>query len=136
MIPTAEIKIRWVSQTISKDKKQTLQIILEIPEGLHIQAHKPAEELLIPTKISFKEAEGISLGEPVYPRPIKQPTSWSKVLLLVYEGRIEILIPIQVSKSVSSGMYQLEGTLLFQGCTENLCLPPKEQKFALTLNIS
>ncbi len=132
---SSEIEIDWSPQRFKKGEQVNLIITLIIPQGLHIQAHKPAEELLIPTKIKLKETEGITLGEPVYPEPIQLPTAWSKVVLLVYEGTIEILVPIQVSKGIVSGKHKIEGALSFQGCTESLCLPPQEQEFTLTLAI-
>lgn len=102
---------------------------------MHIQAHKPAEELFIPTKITFKQVEDIAIGNPVYPKPVKLAVPWSKVLLLVFEGKIDILVPIQVRESAKPGKHIIEGKLSFQGCTATICLPPKEQMLALALEI-
>lgn len=131
-----EIKINYFPKKLKRGEKITLKVTLLIPEGIHIQAHKPAEELLIPTKISLKKIEGISFGEPIYPKPSVLPTSWSKIKLLMYEGKIEVLMSIQVEKLAKTGKRVIEGSLSFQGCTSQFCLPPKEQKFELTLMIS
>lgn len=132
---TPEIKIDWVPRKIQRGKQTALKISLTIPHGIHIQTHKPAEDLLIASKIALENVEGISFGKPIYPDPKKLPTSWSPVTLLVYEGEIDIFIPIMVAKDAKSGKYVIRGILSFQGCTDTLCLPPKEQKFTLKLEI-
>lgn len=132
---TPEIQIEWAPKKLTRDGETTLKIGLEIPKGIHVQAHKPAEELLIPTKISLKEGGGLTFGQPIYPEPEKLPTSWSSVALLVYEGKIDILVPTQVTKVTRPGKYLVKGSLTFQGCTTQACLPPKQQEFALTLDV-
>lgn len=130
-----EIKMDWVPRRLRRGERVRLKITLEIPEGIHIQAHEPAEELLIPTRITLKEAEGLAMEEPVYPEPDELPVSWSEVTLLTYEGKIDILVPIQVAKDARPGGREVEGKLSFQGCTPGACLPPREQGFALALEI-
>ncbi len=132
---TPVIKVDYLPSKIKRGEKITLKITLEIAEGIHIQAHKPAEELLIPTIITLKETEGVTFGKPVYPEPEKLPTSWSKVELLVYEGKVDIQMPIQVVKNARLGKHDVEGTISFQGCTASLCLPPMKQEFTLTMEI-
>lgn len=112
-----------------------MKITLEIPKGIHIQAHQPTEELLIPTKISLKETKDISIGKPVYPKPEKLTTSWSQITLLVYEGKIDILVPVQIAKEAKLGKREVEGVISFQGCTNSFCLPPRKQRFVLRLEV-
>lgn len=131
-----EIKITYFPKKFQRGQKTALKITLLIPEGIHIQAHKPSEELLIPTRITLKKIEGISFGEPIYPKPSTLPAFWSQVKLLVYEGIIEILVPIKVDKFVKTGKHVIDGSLSFQGCTSQFCLPLKEQKFTLIFIVS
>lgn len=130
-----QIRINYFPKKFQRGEKTTLKVTLLIPEGIHIQAHKPAEELLIPTKITLKKIKGISFGELIYPKPSMLPAIWSQVKLLVYEKEIEVVVPIQVEKLAKTGKHVIKGSLSFQGCTSQFCLPPKEQKFVLTLTI-
>ena len=132
---TPDIKVEWDPKKFTEGEKSTIEIHLEIPEGIHIQAHKPAEDLLIPTNISLKDSGNVSFGQPVYPEPKRLPVSWSQVTLLVYEGLVNIQFPIQVAKNAKVGKHTIEGRLSFQGCTDQLCLPPKEQVFVLDTEI-
>ncbi|MBI2022813.1 hypothetical protein HYS97_03125 [Candidatus Daviesbacteria bacterium] len=131
-----EINLDWAPKKLKKGQKTNLTITLTIPKDIHIQAHKPAEELLIPTKIELEKKVGLSFGQPIYPKPKELPTSWSEVKLLVYEGKINILIPLEISKDAKSGEYLVKGNLSYQGCTAKLCLPPKSKQFTLALLIS
>lgn len=130
-----EIKIVVSPQNLVRDASTTLKIILKIPENFHIQAYKPAEELLIPTRITFDEAEDIILGEPIYPEPVKLTATWSEVTLLVYEGETVIQVPIQISEDASIGKHEIKGILSFQGCTATSCLPPQNKRFSLTMGV-
>lgn len=135
MMSIPEIKIDWVPRRLRRGDRVELKVSLAIPEGYHIQAHVPAEELMIPTNIALEKVSDISIGEPVYPEPDELPVSWSEVKLLTYEGKIDIAVPVQVAKDARSGPCKVEGRLSYQSCTANACLPPKEQKFALALEI-
>ncbi|MBI2611683.1 hypothetical protein HYW54_02980 [Candidatus Gottesmanbacteria bacterium] len=58
-----------------------------------------------------------------------------KVELLVYEGKIKIMMPTEVDKNAKSGKRPIEGMLSYQGCTATLCLPPKKQRFSLEVKV-
>jgi len=135
MLAVPEVQIKSSPDRLRRGEGTKLKITLTIPENFHIQAHKPAEEFLIPTELTFKKVEGLEMSEPIYPEPIKLVTSWSEVLLLVYEGNTEISVPIEVTKNAAPGKREIQGILSFQGCTPNLCLRPKVRKFTLTFSI-
>ncbi len=135
MMSVPKIKIDWVPRRLRRGELITLRIALDIPEGYHIQAHKPAEELMIPTSIGFEGAKDITIGEPDYPEPQVMPVAWSEVKLLTYEGMIDITVSIQIAKDAKPGVREIGGKLKYQSCTANACLPPTEQKFYLKLEI-
>ena len=126
------ININYAPKKLGAGEKNLLKINLEIPEGFDIMAHKPAEEFLIPAEVIFKPLDGVIIGEPSYPEPIKEKLEWSDTILLLYKGRIEVDVPIEVARN---GMLELSGVISFQGCTANQCLPPKKQEFTLALEV-
>lgn len=129
------IAIDYQPHTVKAGQKVSLMFTLNIPDGFHIMAHKPAEEFLIPTQISLDSIEGVIVGEPSYPAAKEERVSWSETVLLTYEGQITIVVPIDVTTG-ASGTLALTGMLSFQGCTENQCLPPKKQKFDISLDFA
>lgn len=135
MMASPEIRMDWVPRRLKRGDKITVKITLGIPEGYHIQAHKPAEELMIPTNIVLEGAKDLTVGEPVYPEPTELPVSWSEVKILTYEGKINIAVPVQVAKDAKLGGIKIVGKLSYQSCTANACLPPREQGFALAFEI-
>ncbi len=130
-----EIRVDLIPRRLRRGERDTFRLSLAIPEGYHIQAHEPSEELMIPTKISLMKVEGISIGEPIYPEPKLLPVAWSEVKLLTYEGRIDIAVTVEVAGDAKPGPCKVEGKLSYQGCTASACFPPREQQFTLALEI-
>lgn len=129
------IALDYHPHTVKAGQKASLMFTLNIPDGFHIMAHKPAEEFLIPTQLSLYPVEGVIVGQPSYPVAKEERVSWSETILLTYEGQITITVPIDVSAR-ASGTLAFAGVLSFQGCPGNQCLPPKQQRFEISLEIT
>lgn len=128
------ISIDYSPRKLRAGEKNLLKIMLEIPEGFDIMAHKPSEEFLIPAELILESPEGFAIGEPAYPEPYEQKFDWMENKLRVYKGRIEVDVPVEIT-AVKSEALELHGVLSFQGCTENQCLPPRKQEFTLSLEV-
>lgn len=108
--------------TVAAGKPTAVALHFRIREGLHINAHDPSEEFLIPTVLSIPDASGVRLEEATYP-PGKEftlpvdPTTKLKV----YTGEFAI----QVRIVAQTGDHMVEAKLRYQACDDNACLPPK-----------
>ena len=93
-----------------------------IRQGLHINAHQPKDEYLIPTTLSIPDSSGVRLESARYPAgkeftlPVDPSTK-----LIVYTG--EFAIEAQIV--VQPGDHMVEAKLRYQACDDNACLPPK-----------
>ncbi|MFO7974617.1 MAG: protein-disulfide reductase DsbD family protein, partial [Candidatus Hydrogenedentota bacterium] len=112
-----------------------LAVVIEIPEGWHINAHQPLDEYLIPTEVEFEPPQGFVFKGVVYPEPILASFSFSEEKLAVYEHRATIGIVIGVGENVAPGEYELTGTLRYQACNDTVCAPPKTVPFTATLAV-
>lgn len=91
-----------------------------LAQGMHIQAHKPADDLLIPTVLTFPEASGLQVHSIHYP-PGEELVAADKSRLLVYSGEFSIRVQIVAAP----GNHLAEGTLRYQACETNICQPPR-----------
>ncbi|HZH97864.1 MAG TPA: protein-disulfide reductase DsbD domain-containing protein, partial [Fimbriimonadaceae bacterium] len=90
------------------------QVIVRIPEGVHLNSSTPPARWLVPTRVSASEPVQVHYPEAVNER---------------YEG--EIRIPIEVRMPSSSSALEFELKVEWQACTETECLPPKEKAFGM-----
>ncbi len=116
---------------------QAIQLILrvKINNGWHINAHKPLEEFLIPTKLEFDSTMKIEVVKVDYPLPKEIKFAFSETPVLVYAGDVTISAHLKVSEKVFAGSHTLKGKLTFQGCNDQTCLAPNEKQFNAALTI-
>jgi thiol:disulfide interchange protein DsbD len=95
-----------------------------IEKGWHINSNKPLEEFLIPTALSFDNAELISAQFP--PHVLKSFAFSSGSKLAVYEGTIAIPFTAKATGS------PITAKLHYQSCNDNVCLPPRTATAAIS----
>lgn len=111
-------------------------IPFEVMAGWHINAHRPNEDFLIPTGITIGTQGGLTPGAARYPAARQVTLSFSDTPLAVYEGRTTIVVPITVAADAAPGERALTGTLRFQACNDQVCLPPMTVPVRLAVIVS
>ena len=108
--------------TVTAGKATAVAMHFRIKDGLHINAHAPKEEYLIPTVLSIPDSSGVRLEWAEYPAgkefvlPVDPSTK-----LIVYTGEFAI----QTRIVAQAGDHMVEAKLRYQACDDNACLPPK-----------
>ncbi|MFQ6115228.1 MAG: cytochrome c biogenesis protein CcdA, partial [bacterium] len=133
-------KIVTVKGVISFDKLPRgkdfqLAIITHIAEGWHINAHVPSQDFLVPTELVFDKIEGISFGKIVYPLAIYKSFAFTESKLAVYEGEIAFAVPAHISDDFPLGKSQIAGSLHYQACNDQTCLPPSQAPFSIPIEV-
>ncbi|MEP7028767.1 MAG: cytochrome c biogenesis protein CcdA [Candidatus Eisenbacteria bacterium] len=95
-----------------------------VRDSWHVNAHRPNEDFLVPTVLSFSPAGGLTAGTPVYPKAKQAKLSFSDTPLAVYEEEFEIEVPVTAAATAAPGAHELVGALRFQSCNDQVCLPP------------
>lgn len=134
---SSEVK---VSGSISPDKikkGQTVRanVVMEIPQGLHVQSSKPLDKFLIATKLEVETPSGMTVGPIVYPRALMRSLKFSKSKVAVYEGRTSIRFPVRVPPNYSGGSGEIRGKLRFQACNDESCFPPVTREVKMWVNV-
>jgi hypothetical protein len=129
-----------ISSSIVPDhtkKGRTVQanIVMEIPNGLHVQSNKPLDKFLIATKLDVETPTGIKAGAVRYPRAVMRNLKFSKNKVAVYEGRTSIRFPVTVQPNYGGGATEIRGKLRFQACTDESCFPPVTREVKIYLNV-
>ena len=120
---------------IKKGRTVRATVLMEIPNGLHVQSNKPLDKFLIATTLDVEAPKGMTVGAVVYPRALMRSLKFSKSQVAVYEGRAMIRVPIRVPVDYSGGSGEIKGKLRFQACNDESCFPPVTREVKMWLNV-
>ena len=129
-----------VTGSLSPDKTKKgrtvrATVVMEIPNGLHVQSSKPLDKFLIATKLDVETPSGMTAGAIAYPRARMRSLKFSKNQVAVYEGRAIIRFNVTVPPSYSGGSGEIKGKLRFQACNDESCFPPVTREVKMWLNV-
>jgi len=107
-----------------------------VADGWHIHAHEPGDPFLIGTDLQLSLPEGVSVVEKFYPTPDKRSFEFAPgKQLLVYEGKVGIVVGVQVAKDFAGHEIEVDAKLRYQACNDTTCLPPATARASLTLRV-
>jgi hypothetical protein len=109
-------------QMVTAGKKSVVEFTFKVTEGYHTNSHTPKSELLIPTNLTLKPAQGVTASPAVYPAGTSYSFSFEpNEKLDVYTGTFTVKVPVVAA----AGAHTVEGTLRYQACDNAACYPPK-----------
>lgn len=100
-----------------------LAVTVTLPDGVHIEPHRPADPYLIPTVLDVEGLEDVSIE---YPSPVVKDLGWKGLTLGVLQGAV----PFVITGRVPTATTHLNGTLTYQPCIGGACLPPRTVAWA------
>ena len=122
-------------EKIKKGQTVRAHVMMEIPNGLHVQSNKPLDKFLIATKLDVETPAGMRVGPITYPRARMANLKFSKGKVAVYEGRAPIRFNVTVPAGYSGGSGEIKGKLRFQACNDDACFPPVTREVKMWLNV-
>ncbi|HEY2294372.1 MAG TPA: thioredoxin family protein [Thermoanaerobaculia bacterium] len=109
--------------------------LVSIEHGWHVNSHKPTFEYLIPTVFDLELPAGWPQETVGYPKAKMKTFSFEPHPLAVYDGDVVVVASFQVPKGVKPGTYPLQGSLRYQACNDQQCLPPVTVEARIELRI-
>lgn len=101
-----------------------IAVIVKIRPGFHINGHEVSFDYLIPTEVEVQPPQGLRSRGFSYPPGVLRKFRFSPNKLLVYEGNVTLRGKFEAAANAPLGPQKLSFVLHFQGCNEELCLPP------------
>lgn len=120
---------------VNKGRVVRATVVMDIPNGLHVQSSKPLDKFLVPTKLDVETPSGMQVGPISYPRPLMRKLKFSKGNVAVYEGRATLRFNVTVPANYSGGSGDIKGKLRFQACNDESCFPPVTREVKMWLNV-
>ncbi|MEA2554069.1 MAG: uncharacterized protein QOJ65_2245 [Fimbriimonadaceae bacterium] len=94
------------------DRSAEGKIVIEVPEGFHINSSEPPARWLTPTRVDVQPVS----AEVQYP-PARNDR---------YEGRVEIPFKVRLPENEQGADFEIK--VSYQACTESECLLPQEKR--------
>jgi Disulphide bond corrector protein DsbC len=112
----------------------TAKVTLQLRQGYHVNSDKPADEYLIPIKLTW--TPGVFVTPSVsYPKSQMEKLPFADKPLSVFTGDFDILTSFSVSPTAAPGPAAVNGKLRYQACNDRMCLAPKTVDVALQVDI-
>ncbi len=109
-------------------------IVMNIPNGLHVNSSRPNTEYAIPTVVNLS-ASGVKIGTVMYPRGSNRKFEFSDDTLNVYENRAVFNFNVAVPSNYKANTVKIRAVVRYQACTEQVCYPPKNKEITLTARV-
>jgi len=120
---SARVETRIVSPAGGVAPGDDALLVIRMTHDEHWHTYWPGRnDTGLGTTIAFDDAEGLSLGDPIWPTP-ERHLAPGDILDHVYEGEVEVLIPIHADAALEHGAtLPVRARVDFLVC-KDLCLP-------------
>jgi hypothetical protein len=98
---------------------------LDIEQGYHAQANPSSDRFYIATELSAEPQDGIAPGKPVYPKGVSRKLGFADKPLSLYEGSVQIKLPLRADRNALKGRHTLRAKLRAQTCNDQTCDQPR-----------
>lgn len=122
------VKLNGSGAALPTGASAELPIPIAIESGYHINANPATFDYLIATELTVDKSEGIAFGKPVYPTAVTRKFQFAEQPLAVYEGNVQIKLPLQAALNATKGNRTLSVRVRVQACDEEKCFPPDTLK--------
>ena len=106
-----------------------------IEPGFHVNSDKPAEDYLIPLKLTWTSTGQLEAGAVVYPKPQSEKYAFSEKPLSVFTGNFEVVANFKVAANAPAGPGIATGKLRYQACNDHACFGPKSIDIAIPYQV-
>lgn len=101
------------------------KIPMVVQRGFHVNSDKPADEYLIPLRLTWKSTGALQAGAITYPKPTFEKYEFSEKPLSVFTGAFDVVANFKVAPNAPAGPGAAVGQLRYQACNDRACFPPK-----------
>lgn len=133
---TASVKIIHSQDKYPVGGSYPILFQIRISKPWYIHGTQMVESGLIPTLISFPEAQNIQLKEIRFPKPEKKRFDYAEKPVEVFSGKVLVKARLVVGEQAAKGKRLLNGNFSYQACSASSCLPPENVRIPVSLFIA
>ncbi len=121
------------------ETQSTIYVRFELDEGLHAYG-RPLPDGYIASEVTIQDMPGLRIGDPQYPATHPRAFPELGVTLNVYEGVVDVAIPVTPNAEVfhrtnadRPELVNLPVSVLFQVCSDTICYVPRTEELSLEI---
>jgi len=119
------VKVQAPAISIPAGSNADATVTVAISPGYHVNANPATFDYLIATELTADKSDGLTFGKPIYPAAAKKNFQFApEGPLAVYEGNVQIKLPVTAAAGAAKGNRTLALHLRVQACDEEKCFPP------------
>lgn len=111
------------------------RVTLIVADGYHVQANPASDEFLVPLRLDLRGERGVRVGKPRYPRGRPYRLPGADMDWMIYNGTLEIAVPLEAQEKAPEGEHVLRGALHYQACDEGRCFFPASVPVTLPVRV-
>ncbi len=110
-------------------------VTIAVDSGWHVQANPPSDRDMIATVVKLQRLPGIRAGKPKYPAGELHAFPGTDEKMRMYQGSAVVEVPLVAARVLKAGEYKLSGSVRYQACNDQMCLPPRQAPFELLVRV-
>jgi thiol:disulfide interchange protein DsbD len=134
--PEKLVQVSAAPVAVAAGGSGSVTVHLVLLPGWHVNANPPALDYNIPTTVKLAGAAGLTAGAPRYPKGTSHKFDFEQTPLLVYDRTADVQVPLTVAGPAAAGAHTLAGTVEFQACNDQVCLPPATVPFTVEVTVA
>ncbi len=119
----------------SRNASLQAKITCSVEPGYHVNSNAPAEDYLIPLKLTWTSTGALEPGAVAYPKPQSMKFAYSKQPLSVFTGDFDLIARFKVAGNAPAGPGIATGKLRYQACNDRACFAPKSIDIAISYQV-
>jgi hypothetical protein len=129
------VKASAANVSVAAGSSTDAVITLSISSGFHVNANPATFDYLIATAVTPGKAEGINAGKPAYPASQKKKFQFAEEPLAVYEGDVQVKLPIGTDPGTAKGARAMPLDVRVQACDHEQCFPPSTLHTSISVDV-
>ena len=126
------VSLGGTGTAISGETKGEALVMLNIEAGYHVNANPATYPYLIATEVTAGKVEGLDVEKAIYPPAKKQKFEFADEELAVYEGQVEVRLPMKIA---GKGSRSLPLNVRVQACDHEKCFPPATLNTSVSVEV-
>ncbi|MGA8243053.1 MAG: cytochrome c biogenesis protein CcdA, partial [Desulfobacterales bacterium] len=135
------VRTAWSVDRARPGDRLALAVVLDIAAGYHINADSGQIEPLVdfkpyPTRVAITAvSEGLTIAPPLYPPAHPVTVEFARDPLMAFDGRTIVYVPMTLEKKALPEKVQVNVTISYQACDDQVCLFPRQVVTAADLPV-
>jgi thioredoxin:protein disulfide reductase len=136
-MPGGGVTVQPVAEKASVAAGENLRLALQVkvPAGLHLQADRPRDKTVIPSRLALKTPAGVVFADVTFP-----PSTTFRLIgfdepLDVFGGDFVVGASVAIDKAHRPGSVTLPGTFRYQACDDTTCFNPVTVETSWTFEV-